>query len=184
MTMIRSDQNKDSLIPAGLIGGSYGVRGWVKIHSYTAPQENLLSYGNLFLENKEILEPFIIDTGRVHGKGLIAHIDGVDDRETARDFLGKRILIDVTSLPKLNKDDYYWNQLIDLKVWCASSSERILLGEIDHLLDTGANDVLVIRPCQGSLDSVERLIPYILGDVVKKIDLVDRILEVDWFYED
>ena len=180
-----ADSTKDSLVPAGLIGGCYGVKGWVKIRSFTEPQENLLGYRDLFLKyNKDTLEPLIIDTGRAHGKGLIAHIRGVDDRERARDLLGKQILIDIAGLPELHNDDYYWHQLVDLKVWCISSSERTLLGEVDHLLDTGANDVLVVRPCEGSLDAVERLIPYRLSDVVKKVDLVDRVLEVDWFHEE
>ena len=74
-------------------------------------------------------------------------------------------------------------QLIGLHVWCICSDGLLLIGIVDHLLDTGANDVLVVSPCEGSVDLVERLIPYKLGDIVKRIDLVAGVMEIDWFLD-
>ena len=182
--MVGIDEPTDELyLPAGKIGGCYGVRGWVKIRAFTDPQENLLDYKSLFIKDKNSIEPLIFDIGRIHGKGLIAHINGVDNRERAEQFCGKEILLDASSLPELGEGDYYWRQLIGLRVWCICSDRLLLIGIVDHLLDTGANDVLVVSPCEGSVDLVERLIPYKLGDIVKRIDLVAGVIEIDWFLD-
>ena len=182
--MVGIDEPTDELyLPAGKIGGCYGVRGWVKIRSFTDPQENLLDYKSLFIKDKNSIEPLIFDIGRIHGKGLIAHINGVDNRERAEQFCGKEILLDASSLPELGEGDYYWRQLIGLRVWCICSDRLLLIGIVDHLLDTGANDVLVVSPCEGSVDLVERLIPFKLGDIVKRIDLVAGVIEIDWFLD-
>ena len=182
--MVGIDEPTDELyLPAGKIGGCYGVRGWVKIRSFTDPQENLLDYKSLFIKDKNSIEPLIFDIGRIHGKGLIAHINGVDNREKAEQFRGKEILLDASSLPELGEGDYYWRQLIGLRVWCIRSDRLLFIGIVDHLLDTGANDVLVVSPCEGSVDLVERLIPYKLGDIVKRIDLVAGVIEIDWFLD-
>ena len=182
--MVGIDEPTDELyLPAGKIGGCYGVRGWVKIRSFTDPQENLLDYKSLFIKDKNSIEPLIFDIGRIHGKGLIAHINGVDNRERAEQFCGKEILLDASSLPELGEGEYYWRQLIGLRVWCICSDRLLLIGIVDHLLDTGANDVLVVSPCEGSVDLVERLIPFKLGDIVKRIDLVAGVIEIDWFLD-
>ena len=182
--MVVIDEPTDELyLPAGKIGGCYGVKGWVKIRAFTDPQENLLDYKSLFIKDKNSIEPLIFDIGRIHGKGLIAHINGVDNRERAEQFCGKEILLDASSLPELGEGDYYWRQLIGLRVWCICSDRLLLIGIVDHLLDTGANDVLVVSPCEGSVDLVERLIPYKLGDIVKRIDLVAGVIEIDWFLD-
>ena len=60
----------------------------------------------------------------------------------------------------------------------------MLLGTVDYLIETGANDVLVVKPCDGSIDEQERLIPYVQGDVVTRVDLKDAVLEVNWFLEE
>ena len=76
----------------------------------------------------------------------------------------------------LADDEYYWHQLVSLKVY----AQEQLLGAVDHLIETGANDVLVVKPCQGSIDQRERLIPYLPGDFVQNIDLHAGTMQVDW----
>ena len=78
-------------------------------------------------------------------------------------------------------DEVYWRDLLGLKVWCTQDGSRYLLGEIKTLLETGANDVMVISPCTGSVDDKEHLIPWIPGDVVIDIDLDARNVEVNWY---
>mgnify|MGYP001359998528 CR=1 FL=1 len=181
--VVAIEPTDESYVAAAKIGGSFGVKGWVKIRSFTDPQENLLEYKSLFFKDKDSMEPLMLDRGRVHGRGLIAHINGVDDRENADLFRGKEILIDISTLPELGEGEYYWRQLVGLRVWCVCSEKFLLIGVVDHLLDTGANDVLVVLPCEGSVDFVERLIPYSVGDIVKKIDLSAGVIEIDWFLD-
>ena len=98
------------------------------------------------------------------------------------------------SLPRLEQGDYYWSQLQGLQVWCRDGSrrgageqgaaQRVLLGTVDYLIETGSNDVLVVKPSTGSIDDRERLIPYLPGDVVTGVYLDRAVIEVDWFLED
>jgi 16S rRNA processing protein RimM len=171
----------------GKITGCYGIKGWVKIHSYTEPAENFLGFGNWQVKRRGGLEPIEFDVGRRQGRGLVAHIAGVDDRTLAESFKGLEIAVVGDCLPQLENGDFYWHQLQGLQVWCrgrdSEREERVLLGTVDYLLETGANDVLVVKACEGSIDDSERLIPYLPDDVVTRVDLEGAVIEVDWFLE-
>jgi 16S rRNA processing protein RimM len=179
-----SEPDASTVLVVGKITGAYGIKGWVKIHSYTDPVENFLGFGHWSLKRRDGLEPIEFDAGRRQGKGLIAHIAGVDDRTLAESYRGLEVTAPVDQLPALEQGDYYWHQLQGLKVWCRqqiAEGETVLLGEVDYLIETGANDVLVLKACEGSIDTRERLIPYLPGDVVTRIDLEQGLMEVDWF---
>ena len=166
---------------AGKITGCHGIKGWVKIHSFTEPMENFLGYGGWMLNDREGLKPVCFDSGKRQGKGLVAHIKGVDDRTQAESFKGLKVWVARASLPALEDGEYYWSQLQGLQVWCHEGENRVLLGTVDYLIDTGANDVLVVKACEGSLDERERLIPYLVDDVVTRVDLDEAVIEVDWY---
>jgi 16S rRNA processing protein RimM len=163
-------------IVIGRIGGVYGVRGWVRIHSFTEPAENLFGYRGWKIRRRDRWETIEIDDGRQHGKGLIAHIVGIDDRDAAELLKGCEIAVPRAELPSLEGDEYYWHQLEGLEVYTG----ELLLGRVDHLLETGANDVLVVKGSEGSLDDRERLIPWIRGQVVKRVDTGAGRIDVDW----
>ena len=184
-----AEPSDNDMLVVGKITGCYGVKGWVKIHSYTDPQENFLGFGHWMLQRRGALEPIEFDDGRVQGRGLVAHIVGVDDRTLAEAFRGLEVAVRADSLPDLAEGDYYWSQLQGLEVWCRDDSnpgadESVLLGTVDYLIETGANDVLVVKPSTGSIDQRERLIPYLPGDVVTRVDLDQGVIEVDWFPEE
>ncbi|MCP5130666.1 MAG: ribosome maturation factor RimM [Pseudomonadales bacterium] len=179
----------EDMVVVGRITGCYGIKGWVKIHSYTDPGENFLRFGEWMLRRRDAVEPISFDDGRTQGKGLVAHIAGVDDRTVAESYSGLEVLVKADSLPKLEAGEYYWSQLQGLQVWCRDSTregsdEEVLLGRVDYLIETGANDVLVVKPSTGSVDDRERLIPYLPGDVVSSVDLDRGVIEVNWFIED
>lgn len=192
-----SDESSDPML-IGKIVGCFGIKGWVKIHAYTDPVENFLAYGVCTVKARDgrpgvhdnaLLE---FDSGHRQGKGLVAHIKGVDDRTLAESYKGLELSVPATQLPKLESGDFYWHQLSGLKVWCADqdseeagpeSDHRVLLGVVDHLIETGANDVMVVKACEGSYDQKERLVPYLPGDVVTRVDLEEAVIEVDWFLE-
>ena len=174
----------NGMLVAGKITGCYGIKGWVKIHSFTEPMENFLRFGQWQLKRRGQLEAICFDKGKRHGKGLVAHIEGVDDRTLAETFRGLEVLVAAAELPGLEEGDYYWHQLQGLQAWCTEGEQRVLLGEVDYLIDTGANDVLVIKACEGSLDDRERLVPYLPGDVVTEVSLADGRIEIDWFLDE
>ena len=161
----------DPLVPVGRISGVYGVKGWVRIYSFTAPRDNILQYNPWQIhlpagwQSVEVLE------GKAHGKGVIARLAGCEDRDAAARWMDAEIAIRRSQLPETQAGEYYWSDLIGLRVITGAGEE---LGTVDHLLETGANDVLVV------LGDRERLIPYVVGEVVTEVDLVARELRVDW----
>ena len=160
----------DKQIVMGEIAGVYGVRGWVRVRSYTDPVENLLSYRPWALGAGQQSRPVSVLEGRVHGPGLVARIEGIDDRDAAAALIGQQVLVERQSLPKA-PGEIYWADLEGMQV---RTRDGVDLGQVDHLLATGANDVLVV---QGKR---ERLIPFVRPEVVLDIDFEGRRLTVDW----
>jgi len=161
----------EKLINIGKVNGIFGVKGWLKIFSYTEPRENILTYSPWVLKKgKESKEVKVIN-GRRHGKTVVANLDGLHDRDEAVILNGWDILISPKQLPKPRRDEYYWADLVGLQV---KTSDGIVLGVIDSMLETGANDVIVVRGDR------ERLIPFIQGQTVINIDLNAGLMIVDW----
>ncbi len=158
-------------IQAGRITGLYGVRGWVKVYSYTQPRENIIQYSPWLVKLNGQWRKFEIAEGRAHGKGVVVRLDGYQDRSQATELIGSDIEIRREQLPELSVDEYYWSDLEGMKV-CTKSGQE--LGVVDHLLETGANDVLVVK------GERERLIPYLRDDVVVDIDVKSNTITVDW----
>ncbi len=163
--------SKDGLVVVGRIAGVYGVRGWVKIISHTDPIDNIFEYSPWQVMVKGQWREWLADDGRAHGKGIIAHLQGLDDREQARELTGSDIAIRRSQLPPPAPGEYYWADLVGLAV---ITVDGVGLGTVDHLLETGANDVLVVKGDR------ERLIPYLPDAVVKDIDLALGVIRVDW----
>ncbi|MDZ7782375.1 MAG: ribosome maturation factor RimM [Halioglobus sp.] len=173
----------DTLV-VGRITGCYGIRGWVRIHPYTESPEDFLALGGWQLKGRDGLWPLEFDDGRTHGKGLVAHIAGVDDRSRAESLSGLEVVVRRDALPPLEEGEYYWRDLQGLQVWCRDGPESVLLGTAERLIETGANDVVVVRACAGSVDDRERLIPYLPGQTVSDVDLEAGRIEVDWFLDE
>lgn len=160
----------------GKIFSVHGVRGEVKVYSFTDPIDNLLDYPRWTLRRDAESRQVDLTSGRIQGKFLVIKIKGLDDREEARSLAGFEICVPRSQLPALNDGEFYWHQLQGLKV---IDLQEQLLGKIDHLLETGANDVMVVRPCTGSLDDRERLLPY-TEQCVQSVDLQAAVVRVDW----
>ena len=166
----------EDLIVLGKITSVHGVRGEVKIYSFTDPIDNLLGYPAWTLKRDGEVKQVELVSGRLQGKILVAKLKGLDDREVARTFAGFDICVPRALLPDLDDGEYYWHQLEGLKV---IDLQGQLLGRLDHLLETGSNDVMVVKPCPGSLDDRERLLPY-TAQCVLAVDLTAGEMQVDW----
>jgi 16S rRNA processing protein RimM len=169
------------LVVVGRLTGVYGVKGWLKVYSYTDPIENFFGYRHCQICRQGVWQPIAIAEGRSHGKGLVARLEGIDDREQAAAFIGCDIAVPLDELPQLAPDEYYWRQLVGLAVFVDHPERGSLrLGRVDHLLETGANDVLVVKGDEQSIDQRERLIPYLPERVVLAVDLTTQTMRVDW----
>ncbi|WP_417501018.1 ribosome maturation factor RimM [Marinobacter sp.] len=161
----------------GRITSVFGVKGWLKVYSFTDPIEGILGYTNwvLDLDGKRI--PVKLEEGRRQGKAIVVRLKGIGDRELARTYCGAEIKVPTAELPELPEGEFYWRQLQGLNVFTV---EGECLGRVDHLIETGSNDVLVVHATADSIDQRERLIPYLPDQVVREIDLEARKLVADW----
>jgi 16S rRNA processing protein RimM len=160
----------------GRIGAPWGIKGWVKLISFTDPLDNLLEYRRFYIQGDNGLTALDFVDIKEHGQALVGLIKGCDVREAAAQFTGKELLLAKAELPAL-KEGYYWYQLEGLRVVTLSGQD---LGVVQSLLETGANDVLVVRGDAHSVDRQERLLPYVEDAVVKSVDLSKALILVDW----
>jgi 16S rRNA processing protein RimM len=168
--------SQSEYILLGEISGVSGVKGWVKVFSHTDPREKITTYKQWFLQKKgDDWQAIKILNGRKQGKNIVAQLEGINTREQAESLKGTQIAIHQDQLEPLAKDKYYWKDLIGLQV---ETTEGINLGKIDWIFNTGSNSVLTIK--EESLEKKERMIPYLMGDVVISIDLTDNLMIVDW----
>lgn len=166
----------EEMIVLGKIVSVHGIRGEVKVYSFTDPLDNLLDYRRWTLKRGTEVRQAELVSGRVQGNVLVAKLKGLDDREIARTYADFEILVPRSELPELDDGEFYWSQLEGLKVIDLNGQ---LFGILDHMLETGANDVMVVKPCAGSLDDRERLLPY-TDQCVQAVDLEAGEIRVDW----
>ncbi|MBD3608971.1 MAG: ribosome maturation factor RimM [Gammaproteobacteria bacterium] len=155
----------------GRINGLFGVRGWVKVFSHTEPRDNILRYSPWLVKHQGRWQELKLLNGQRQGKGIVAQIEGFDDRDKAATLIGADIAVYRDQLPPSAPNEYYW---ADLKGCRVVTTEGIELGQVKGLFETGANDVMVVK------GERERLLPFVQQDVVIKVDLDERLIEVDW----
>lgn len=155
----------------GRLGGPYGIKGWVKVFSHTRPQNTLLDYDPWYIKDSDGWKVFEIEDLKQQSKGIVVKFSGVDDRDAALLFRNRDIAISKTQMAELPHGEYYWSDLTGLRV---ETIEGVELGIVDHLVETGANDVLVVKGDR------ERLIPFVLDQVVRSIELESGEMKVDW----
>lgn len=163
------------LVTLGRISGLFGVKGWVKVQSYTEPRDNLARFGVWIVRRRGADSAMEVEEARGHGSNVVAKLRGIDDRDAARDWVGAEVAVDRAALPACEPGEYYWTDLEGLEVRTVSGES---LGKVDHLLATGEHDVLVLH---GERD---RLIPFVLGAVIRDVDLESGVIVADWWPED
>ena len=159
----------------GSIGGPYGTRGWVKIQSGTEPPENILRYSPWQVGRDDRWSRIGVAEGRSQGRGVVARLDGCHDRGDASVYRGCEIAVERSQLPKAEEGEFYWADLVGLRVVTTGGVD---LGEVGRMMETGANDVMVVR------GDVERLIPFLDGTVVQSVEIAGGTIVVDWHPDD
>lgn len=159
------------VIRLGEITGVHGVKGWVKVHSFTEPRINLFEYADWLLEDGAGQRMVVLESGRESGKRLVAKLVGIDNREAAEALAGAVIGVPRSAMPPCAPGEYYWADLEGLAVRNVAGDR---LGTVERLIATGANDVLVLE------GGGERLIPFVQGETVRDVDLDAGEIVVDW----
>ena len=163
----------DKKIYLGKITGVHGIKGWLKIQSFSSPPENILNYPSWIITNKGEEDFYSIEQGRKQNNKIVVKLEKIDDRNTAESLINSKIQILRSDLPKLSNENYYWSDLVGLSVL---NSEEKVIGKIESLIETGANDVMVVNTSKD-----ERiLIPFVMHETIKEVNVELNYMKVDW----
>ena len=171
--MSRLKFSQDSKVTLGKIVGHFGVRGWLKIFSYTNPREQITKYQEIKIDNDNLKSDFKLEDWKIHGKQILLKIKKFDNRNDVEIFIDNKLIINRKNLPELNEGQYYWNDLEGMEVQGIDGKK---IGKVSHMIETGSNDVIV-------MENNKDLIPFIFGQVVKKVDLEKKLIVVDWNWD-
>jgi len=177
------DSSSEKVI-LGRITGVYGVKGWLKIFSYTDPKEAIVDYSPWYIrvesrkpgdQNQAPWTRVKLKAGKRHAKTVVAKLEHCNDRDDAMSYIGTEIAIEQEQLEALkDKNQYYWRDLIGLRV---INQQDIELGIVKSLMETGANDVLVVSD---ETQDKERLIPWTMDNAIVAVDMEQKVITVDW----
>lgn len=160
-----------AMVVVGRFGAPYGVKGWLNVTSYTDPLDNLVGYRPWFVDRRGNWSELTVAQTRPHRGGFVAQIVGIEDRNAAQALVGQAIGVPDSALPEAGEDEFYWKDLIGLDVVDQSGE---VLGQVAELMETGANDVIVVRTADGDM-----LVPFV-RHVVIDVDLPAKRIVVDW----
>jgi 16S rRNA processing protein RimM len=155
----------------GRVLGAFGVRGEIKLQSFTDPPMALLKYQPWRLVHAGNESELSGASGRDTAKGVVARFPGVEDRDAAEALRGAEVWVERSRLPAPKPGEYYW---IDLEGLAVVNREGVVLGTVSHLFETAANDVIVV------VGDRERLIPFLPDRFVFAIDFEAKTITVDW----
>jgi 16S rRNA processing protein RimM len=165
-------------VTLGKVGAVYGIKGWLKIHSFTDDQEAILDYFPWSLKLGNKIQSVDITDWRKHNNGLVVKVAGIDDRDVAQKLVGSEIFVSEEALSDLPEGEFYWRVLIGMAVVTDKGYD---LGQVSDIMETGANDVLVVKAnLKDGFGKKERLIPYLMDQVILSISAEDKQICVDW----
>lgn len=164
-------RNAEKRIVVGRIAGVFGVKGWLKVMSYTSPRENILHYTPWQLKLKDTWREVSVQEWKAHHKGLTIALEGIDDRDMAKALTGADITVLRSQLKELPKGEYYQEDLLDMQV---INREGRTLGRVKEIMETGANEVLVI------VGEGRHLVPLVWRRYVLEINQDAGVIRVDW----
>ena len=160
----------DAPIIVGFVSGLFGVHGEIRVFDYSRCRGDILDYHPWLLRHRDEWCEVAVLSGRRHQDTVVVQLEGWENRESARELIGTEIAIQPDQLTEPSEGEFYWHQLEGLSVVNASGDE---LGTVKRLIETGANDVLIV---QGER---ERLIPY-TAETVREVDLSAGLIRVNW----
>lgn len=167
-----TEGDEQRFVTLGRVTAAHGIQGWVKVVSDTSPRENIVRYSPWYLGPAGGRRAWEVRAGRLQGKGVVAKLGGCNDRDTAEGLVGYEIAVPRAQLPPTTVEgEFYWADLVGLRV---ETLDGVVLGQVERLFETGANDVIVVAGDR------ERLVPYLWQRVVREVDLKAGVMRVDW----
>ena len=173
--MMKVSSKDTKLICVGSIGKPRGLKGEFFLNSFCDPQENICKYSNFLIENNIQLK---ISSIKKSNSKFISKISSVDDLDGIKQYTNLKIFIKKSELPELNEREFYWHELIGMKVIDINNNDY--LGDIKEISNYGSNDILEVIHSSSSIDSTDRKIPFVNDVFVKNIDSENKQIYVDW----
>ena len=171
-------ENTGKEVILGKVGAVYGIKGWLKIHSFTEEPDAILDYFPWSLKLGNQIQSVEISDWRKHNNGLVVKVTGIDDRNVAQKLVGSEIFVSEQALADLPDGEFYWRDLMGMTV---VTEQGYSLGHVSDIMETGANDVLVVKAnLNDGFGKKERLIPYLMDQVVISVSKEDKQICVDW----
>jgi 16S rRNA processing protein RimM len=161
----------ERLVRLGRVSGVLGVKGWIKVHSYTDPRDNIVRFTHWILCQQGNERQMEVEQGRSQGKSVVAKLAQIDDRDQAGALIGADIAVTRSELPPCEPGEFYWVDLEGLRV---ETTDGRLLGTVNYIVATGANDVIVVS------GERERLIPFDMTHTVRSVDFDAGTIVVEW----
>ncbi|AKZ65780.1 ribosome maturation factor RimM [Candidatus Palibaumannia cicadellinicola] len=169
-------------IVLGKISVVYGIRGWLKIISFTQSANSIFDYQPWFINISSTggtWQKITIDDWKYHNNTIIIKSNSINNREEAKPFTNCQIIVEASQLPNLANGEYYWKDIIGCTIETLNGDQ---LGTVINLIETGSNDVMVVKTNLKKYFSKKNdlLIPFLYGQVIKTVDLTNRIIKVNW----
>ena len=158
------------MVVMGRVRAPHGLKGWIKVQTFTQEIEGLLDYPEWWLGTEGKWQQHRVAESAVHGSMVVARLDGITDRDVAAELRGRDVAVPRAAMPQSQEGEFYWSDLLGMEV---SDRAAMKLGVVAKILETGANTVLVVE------GEKELLVPFI-QDVIVSVDLKARQLVVDW----
>ncbi len=163
--------NQGNWIIVGRFGRPHGIKGFVTVHSFTEPYDNILRYTDwhAFIQNQ--WQPLKILNVQMQSKSIVAQVEGYPEREQVARLTNIDIAVCKDQLDKLESGEYYWHQLIGMNV---VNTKGEAFGKVSEIIPTGSNDVLVVQ------GEKRHLVPYLPGQFILDINTSQQLITVDW----
>ncbi len=177
-------ESDDKRVVLGKISTVYGVKGWLKVNSYTNPRKSIFNYPQWQLKTRNTWIKQDIEQGRPHGKTLVVKLAGCEDRDQAQLLVGSSIAVFRSQLPDTKSGEHYWLDILGMDV---VDTDGLELGQVKDIMETGSNDVLVVDRVdkeavnkKGSGKATEILIPWLIDDVIINVNTDKKLITVHW----
>ncbi|MCF6438289.1 ribosome maturation factor RimM [Pseudoalteromonas luteoviolacea] len=171
-------QDNTSTLVVGKLGAPYGIKGWLKVHSFTDDPQGIFDFSPWLIGQQGKWQALEVSDWRRHNKGFIAKFANINDRDEAMAYTNAEIAVNSEQLPELPEGEFYWRDLIGMTV---VTNKGYNLGHVDDLMETGSNDVLVVKANKkDAFGQAERLIPFLTDSVIVEIKHEEREITVDW----
>lgn len=166
--------NEEDLITVGKILSTFGIKGYLKIFSFTDPRSNILNYSPIYISCKDEWIEAQISTGRLQGKSVAIKLNKLNRKSHLLPLIGAELAIKAKQLKPIEKSEFYWSNLIGLTI---INAQNQTLGQVNYLIETRAHDVLVVKKDGRGL---ERLIPFVMGETIEQVDFNNKVIRVNW----